>query len=60
MFKLFATSSALVAAVSAHIQEPLKQGPHKGLWYNTLPGDGGTQAGTEREETSGWTQLKVC
>ncbi len=19
------------------------QGPHKALWYNTLPGDGGTQ-----------------
>lgn len=21
------------------------QGPHKALWYNTLPGDGGTQVG---------------
>jgi len=20
-------------------------GPHKALWYNTLPGDGGTQVG---------------
>ncbi|KAH0539073.1 hypothetical protein FGG08_004371 [Glutinoglossum americanum] len=26
-----------------HEQEPIA-GPHKGLWYNTLPGDGGTQA----------------
>lgn len=38
---------SLVAAVSAHggydhDQEPLA-GPHEGLWYNTLPGDGGTQ-----------------
>ena len=24
-----------------HEQEPI--GPHKSLWYNTLPGDGGTQ-----------------
>lgn len=43
-------SSALLTfavAVSAHgdhgyDQEPLA-GPHGGLWYNTLPGDGGTQ-----------------
>lgn len=43
-------SSALLsfaAAVAAHgnhdhDQEPL-EGPHEGLWYNTLPGDGGTQ-----------------
>ena len=26
-----------------HDQTPI-QGPHKGLWYNQLPGDGGTQA----------------
>ncbi|KAI6800325.1 putative agmatinase [Hortaea werneckii] len=46
MFKLFAASSALVAAANAHgnHQETLKEGPHKSLWYNTLPGDGGTQA----------------
>jgi agmatinase len=44
--KYFATAAALVAAVTAHgdhhDQEPI-EGPHKGLWYNTLPGDGGTQ-----------------
>jgi agmatinase len=26
-------------------QEPM-YGPHEGLWYNTLPGDGGTQVRT--------------
>ncbi|TLD36623.1 arginase family-domain-containing protein [Venturia nashicola] len=38
---------ALAAAVAAHgdddHQTPMA-GPHKELWYNTLPGDGGTQA----------------
>jgi len=24
------------------------QGPHKALWYNTLPGDGGTQVCTSK------------
>ena len=33
---------ALVVAHGDHDQVPI-QGPHKGLWYNTLPGDGGTQ-----------------
>jgi agmatinase len=36
---------ALAAAVAAHgdheDQTPIA-GPHKSLWYNTLPGDGGT------------------
>ena len=32
----------IVVAHSEHGQEPLS-GPHKDLWYNTLPGDGGTQ-----------------
>lgn len=35
--------TALVAAHGDHDQEPM-EGPHKSLWYNTLPGDGGTQA----------------
>lgn len=36
--------AALVAAHGGHDQhqEPM-EGPHEGLWYNTLPGDGGTQ-----------------
>ncbi|KAF2093218.1 Arginase/deacetylase [Rhizodiscina lignyota] len=41
----------LVAAIAAFAvahehsedQQPI-EGPHKSLWYNTLPGDGGTQA----------------
>ncbi|KNG50180.1 agmatinase [Stemphylium lycopersici] len=42
------TLLSFAAAVAAHgdhdhDQEPLA-GPHEGLWYNTLPGDGGTQA----------------
>ena len=40
---------SFAAAVAAHgdhdhDQEPLA-GPHEGLWYNALPGDGGTQVG---------------
>jgi agmatinase len=38
--------ACLVALASAHDdhenQKPLS-GPHESLWYNTLPGDGGTQ-----------------
>lgn len=34
--------SAVVAAHGDHNQSPIA-GPHKELWYNTLPGDGGTQ-----------------
>jgi agmatinase len=45
--KVSATFFSFIAAVVAHgdhghDQEPLS-GPHEGLWYNTLPGDGGTQ-----------------
>ncbi|KAF1345316.1 arginase family-domain-containing protein [Delphinella strobiligena] len=47
MLKLATLATALAATVSAHgdhkDQEPLA-GPHKGLWYNSLPGDGGKQA----------------
>ncbi|KAG8627656.1 hypothetical protein KVT40_005139 [Elsinoe batatas] len=46
MYKVVAAVAALAATVSAHgdhTQEPLN-GPHEDLWYNTLPGDGGTQA----------------
>lgn len=36
--------AAVVAAHGDHSndQDPIL-GPHGGLWYNTLPGDGGTQ-----------------
>lgn len=34
----------LVAAHGEHEHEQTPiEGPHKALWYNTLPGDGGTQ-----------------
>jgi agmatinase len=40
------TVAVLAAGVIAHgdhtDQKPIA-GPHKSLWYNTLPGDGGTQ-----------------
>jgi agmatinase len=39
-------AAALVGSTYAHghhdDQTPI-EGPHQGLWYNTLPGDGGTQ-----------------
>ena len=40
-------STLLVATVAAHgdhDEQEIIAGPHQGLWYNTLPGDGGTQA----------------
>lgn len=46
MFTKIVTVAALVGLGSAHgdheNQVPIA-GPHKSLWYNTLPGDGGTQ-----------------
>lgn len=43
-FTLVAGLAGLAAAHGdhGHDQDPI-EGPHKGLWYNTLPGDGGTQ-----------------
>jgi agmatinase len=38
----FAALVALATAHGDHDQKPIA-GPHKSLWYNTLPGDGGTQ-----------------
>lgn len=46
MFYSITVTASLVAAVFAHVghdQTPIS-GPHQSLWYNTLPGDGGTQA----------------
>ena len=46
MFTDILTVAALAASALAHgdheHQVPIA-GPHKALWYNTLPGDGGTQ-----------------
>jgi agmatinase len=36
--------ASLAIAHGDHQQVPLS-GPHKQLWYNTLPGDGGKQVG---------------
>lgn len=34
---------ALATLSSAHGSQLPLAGPHKDFWYNTLPGDGGTQ-----------------
>lgn len=39
----FANLICVAAAHAGHEQKPIA-GPHKSLWYNALPGDGGTQA----------------
>lgn len=43
--------AALVALATAHGNQGQKPiaGPHKSLWYNTLPGDGGTQVSSSAE-----------
>jgi agmatinase len=56
MLRALTTVAALAASVIAHgdhghDQEPL-EGPHKSLWYNTLPGDGGTQVSTAGPNTT--------
>lgn len=50
MLRPFLVVAGFIVAVLAHgdhdhDQEPV-EGPHNGLWYNTLPGDGGTQVRT--------------
>lgn len=37
------SGAALAAAHGGHDKQQSMAGPHKSLWYNTLPGDGGTQ-----------------
>lgn len=38
--------AAIATAHAGHGQtQKVMEGPHKSLWYNRLPGDGGTQAG---------------
>lgn len=45
MIVSLASSIAFFALATAHGDHGQSQlaGPHQGLWYNTLPGDGGTQ-----------------
>lgn len=42
--------AALASAHGDHSQKPVS-GPHQSLWYNTLPGDGGTQVRTHLADT---------
>jgi len=46
MFKLLVLAAGIASSVRAHEghehQEPI-EGPHQSLWFNRLPGDGGTQ-----------------
>lgn len=50
MLAIALTVVALAAVVFGHgdhdHQTPIA-GPHKSLWYNTIPGDGGTQVRLE-------------
>lgn len=47
--KMLATALTIVALTAMafghgdHDHQTSIEGPHKSLWYNTLPGDGGTQ-----------------
>lgn len=49
--------AAFAASAAAHDhtddQQPI-EGPHKQLWYNTLPGDGGTQVSFTKGLESGF------
>ena len=40
---LFAVIVAVATAHGVHEDQSPILGPHESLWYNTLPGDGGTQ-----------------
>ncbi|KAJ4013755.1 hypothetical protein NW766_005994 [Fusarium irregulare] len=41
---LFLLSIASVALAHGNHDQKQMEGPHQSLWYNRLPGDGGTQA----------------
>jgi agmatinase len=51
MLKVLAAIAALATVLQAHEhdhdQEPI-EGPLQKLWYNVLPGDGGTQVSPNR------------
>ena len=42
LLRLAVLAAAAVAHDDSESQEPIA-GPYERLWYNTLPGDGGTQ-----------------
>ncbi len=39
--------AASVLAHDDHDAQKSMEGPHNSLWYNNLPGDGGTQVGSK-------------
>jgi len=45
MLKLLSLAGVLAVALAhdSHDHEQIIAGPHQGLWFTTLPGDGGTQ-----------------
>lgn len=45
IMRSFVALASLLAVVCAHEDhdQAVFEGPHEGLWYNTLPGDGGKQ-----------------
>lgn len=45
--------AAVVTAHSSHGPQSPISGPHQSLWYNTIPGDGGTQVRHGREHETG-------
>ncbi len=46
-------------AHGSHDSQVPFQGPHKALWYNTLPGDGGTQVSQLTSLLPSWPQLTL-
>lgn len=44
-------------AHSGHNDQTPAAGPHQSLWYNTLPGDGGTQVGPGSPFSIPWKSL---
>ncbi|KAK0638758.1 arginase family-domain-containing protein [Cercophora newfieldiana] len=44
LISVLLAAAAAVTAHGDHDEQHVIAGPHQGLWYNTLPGDGGTQA----------------
>jgi hypothetical protein len=61
MFKIVAVFAALASLSLAHDhdheQEPIS-GPLQKLWYNVLPGDGGTQVGWIK--LAQWNGINRC
>src|SRR5271154_725786 len=55
----FCAFSASVLAHGDHGDQAPISGPHKSLWYNTLPGDGDTQVSLSCQEKSSTERFKA-